>query len=104
MQPGSMIWSYSWFLPAFLRGVLPYLVLCTLIYHVNTIFKLIILKSIINYKPIVKSYLFSAASLNYLKPMEYSCYHLLNFDEFLSLKHLKNVETSEVRNKVEEIL
>ena len=36
--------------------------------------------------------------------MEYSCYLLLNFDEFLSLKHLKNVETSEVRNKVEEIL
>ena len=48
--------------------------------------------------------LFSAASLNYLKPMEYSCYHLLNFDEFLSLKHLKNVETSEVRNKVEELV
>ena len=36
--------------------------------------------------------------------MEYSCYHLLNFDEFLSLKHLKNVETSEVRNKVEELV
>ena len=95
---------YSWFLPASLRGVLPYLVLCTLIYHVNTIFKLIILKSITNYKPIVKFDLFSTASFNYLKPMEYSCYHLLNFDEFLSLKHLKNVETSEFRNKVEEIL
>ena len=36
--------------------------------------------------------------------MEYSCYHLLNFDENLSLKHLKNVETSEVRNKVEELV
>ena len=84
---------YSWFLPASLRGVLPYLVLCTLIYHVNTIFKLIILKTIIN-----------SASLNYLKLMGFRCYHLINFDEILSLKHLKNVETSEVRNKVEEIL
>ena len=36
--------------------------------------------------------------------MEYICYHLLNFDEILSLKHLKKMETPEVRNKVEELL
>ena len=86
-------WSYSWFLFAFLRGVLPLLVLCTLTYHVNTIFELIILKTIIN-----------SASLNYLKPMGFRCYHLINFDEILSLKHLKNVETSEICIKVEELL
>ena len=36
--------------------------------------------------------------------MGFRCYHLINFDEILSLKHLKNVETSEVCIKVEELL
>ena len=54
---------------------------------------------VFKYKPIVKSYLFPAASLNYLKLLEYSCNHLLNFDENQSLKHVKNVKSSEVQGK-----
>ena len=69
---------------------------CTLYIVQKTIFKLIILKPVIKYKQIVKSYLFSAASLNYLKLLEYSCNHLLKFDEKQSLKLVKNVKTSEV--------
>ena len=66
----------------------------------NTIFKLIILKTVIKYKPIVKSHLFSATSL---KLLEYSCNHLLICDENLSLKYVKNVNTSEDKNKVTEV-
>ena len=61
-------------------------------------FKLIILKTVIKYKPIVKSHLFSVTSL---KLLEYSCNHLLIFDENLSLKYVKNVNTSEDKKRLQ---